>query len=132
MASKIDLDKIVYKRIEDGQHTLTIKSWNLRVAKTGDEFVELSAQLDETDRIVKIPLFEQGLSITLANVSNHLELEELSAGEILNEMKDKTLPAFHDTVKENGQTYYNWYICSEPRQVQPTEVVAPADEAPEF
>lgn len=130
----IDLTKPVYKKIEDGEHSLRIKEWDLKTATNGEEYIELSALLDNTPRLVKIPLFERSLNITLGNVAAHLQLEELSIADTLNAMVDKDLPAHHDTVVQDENTYYNWWICSKPRAkvTQPTQPVAPTDDAPDF
>lgn len=130
----IDLTKKVYKKIEDGQHSIKVTAWQLKVAKNSEEYIELTALLDNTDREIKISLFERSLAVTLGNVSEHLQLEELAIAEVLDIMKDKALPAYHDTVVEDTNTYYNWWICSEPkaRATTPTSPVAPADDAPDF
>jgi len=111
----LDLGKVVYKRLEDGDYVIIPKQWELKPATgKGEDYVQVQAQLKGTDRIVNINLFEKGLSIVCANVSEYLNLGETTIADILDNMLAKELPAYHETVNIAGKTYYNWYVCSKP------------------
>ena len=110
----IDLTKKVYKKLEDGTYTMKVQNWDVKNASNGEDYIVLNALLTDINRPVQINLFEKGLDITASNVSNHLNLEELTLVEVLDAMVNKELPAYHQTVQQDGKTYYNWYICNMP------------------
>jgi len=110
----LDLSKIVYKKLEDGQYVIIPKMWELKTTVKGEDYIALTCQLKGTERTLSINLFEKGLSITAGNVSEFLGLPELTLADTLDAMLNKELPAYHQTVTIEGKTYYNWYICSTP------------------
>ena len=121
----LNLDTVIYKKIEDGDYILTPKIWELRTI-TGDkpqEFIALQCQLGDTDRLIQVSLFEQGLNIFASNIINHFNLEEMALKNILDYVIGKPLPAQHETkLSEDGsKTYYNWYICRKERLVPETD-----------
>lgn len=112
----LDLTKIVYNKLEDGAYDIKPISWSVKQTTKSEDYVALSCIIPMlNDRPVSINLFEKGLDITASNVSTYLNLEELSLVEVLDSLVNKIVPAFHQTVEQDGKTYYNWYICSAPR-----------------
>lgn len=123
----LNLDTVIYKKIEDGDHILTPEVWELRTTtpKEGEpqEFIALQCQLGDTDRLIQVSLFEQGLNIFASNIINHFNLEEMTLKNVLDYVIGKPLPAQHETkLSEDGsKTYYNWYICRKERLVPETD-----------
>ena len=113
------LDKVIYKKIEDGNYTLVPQSWEIKATNGEDpvEYVSLQCTIPElNNRPVNVALFEKGLDITASNIINHFSLEEQTLQNILDFIINKELPAIHETVQtEEGKVYYNWYICREER-----------------
>ena len=118
----INLEKIIYSKIEDASYEILVASWDVKQTKTSEDYIVLHCTIPAlNNRPVNINLFEKGLDIVASNVSTHLALPEMALVDILNEMVGKKLPAYHQTVQQDGQTYYNWYICSTPRTTDPNE-----------
>lgn len=119
----LNLDKIIYKRIEDGSYTLTVKDWSIKnIPATDDkpaqDYVALSTTVTElNNRPLEIALFEKGLDILTSNIINFFETEEMSIAEALAFLKGKTVPA-QQTTKENpndpAKPYRNWVLCRKP------------------
>lgn len=128
----LDLDKKVYQPIQDGQHTLTVTNWALKVAKNEEQYIELTGTLNQSQRVVKVALFEKGLEIATSNLAKHFDLEDISISELLNHIKGKTIPAYHETVKAEKATYYNWHLASEPRTTTTLEDLDEDLELPAF
>lgn len=112
----LDLSRMVFKKLEDGDYTLIPKSWELKTT-TGtksEDYVQLSCQIKGTERVLSVNLFEKGLSIASANIIEHFGLEEMAVIDVLNHIVNTEMPAYHQTVMQDGKTYYNWYLCSKP------------------
>lgn len=112
----LDLNKKVYKPLPDGNYTIQIKDWSLKVVpKQGSEdleYVALSCSIpDLEDRPVLVNLFERGLDITASNIIRHDQLEDMSLAEILEHIKGRSYPATYETRQVDGETYRNWYIA---------------------
>lgn len=119
----IDLERVVYNKLEDGSYEISVASWDMKQTSSSEDYIVLNCTIPAlNNRPVKINLFEKGLNIVASNVSAHLDLPEVSLLEVLDSMVGKELPAYHQTVVQDGKTYYNWYICSTPRVVDPDEV----------
>lgn len=114
----LDLSKIVYRPLEDGDYTIVPQTWDLKQGKDSS-YVSVKAELKGLNgRQVTINLFEKGLNITAVNVIEFLELPETSLADVLDQMLRKELPAYHQTVHVDGNTYYNWYICNKPAMLE--------------
>lgn len=119
----LNLDKVIYKRIEDGTYTIHIKDWSIKTIpatddKPAQDYVALSTTVTElNDRPLEISLFEKGLDILTSNVINFFETEEMSIAEALAFLKNKTVPA-QQTTKPNpndpAKPYRNWVLCRKP------------------
>lgn len=112
----LDLTRIVYKKLEDGNYNLKVNSWDVKQTTKSEDYVVLNTTIPAlNDRPVQVNLFEKGLNITAVNITEHLQLPELTLVDLLDQLVGKTIPAYHQTVEQEGKTYYNWYICSTPR-----------------
>ena len=118
----MNLDKIVYAKLEDGAYTLIPARWELKVtpATPAQEYVALFCKIKESDRPVQVNLFEKGLDIFASNVKAHLELGEVTLAQLLDLVVGKELPATHETVTIDTKTYYNWHVAR--TQTQASEV----------
>lgn len=110
------LDKMIYKAIEDGAYTLTVKDWTLKSTGTDKplEYVALSVTIAELkDRPLSINLFEQGLDIFASNIIKYFDLDEMTVSEALNFVVNKVIPGVQETklVEETGKSYRNWYLA---------------------
>lgn len=110
----MNLNKMVFKKLEDGNYTLLIKGWEIKATPTKNgevwEHVELQTMLDT--RPVNIKLNEVGVDILASNIINYYELDEMTQAEALDHIVGKEVPAYHETKStEEGKTYYNWFLC---------------------
>jgi len=113
----LDLNKTIYKPLDDGTYNILVKDWNLQSGVQKDseepyEYVELQCTIPELeDRPLKINLFEQSLNITASNVMVHDGLDDINLIDLLEHMKSRTYPAILERRTKNGRTYPNWYIA---------------------
>ena len=119
----INLNKKIVKELNEGKHTATLESYEVKEqqridAETGEliklEYLELSVKADNEENAQPIRIFENGLNWLAQGLQSQFEelkkLDEL--GTILEEVKNKKLNfAFwvrNNTV--NGKTYKNFYF----------------------
>ena len=126
----LDLDKMVYKKIEDGAYTLHIEDWSIKATtptddKPAQDYVSIKATVKElNNRPLEIAVYAKGLEILASNVINFFGTEDMTRAEALKYIKGKDIPGIHETKpnpNDPAKPYRNWYLARKPRLIVDSE-----------
>ena len=126
----LNLDKVIYKKIEDGAYTLHIEDWSIKATtptddKPAQDYVSIKVTVKELDdRPLEIAVYEKGLDILTSNVINFFETEKMTIAEALAYIKGKDIPGVHETKpnpNDPAKPYRNWYLARKPRLIVDSE-----------